>query len=58
MTLINPEADGDVGITELFDSPFYDSPFFGSALFGPPPPADEVFPAGMTAADAATPVPR
>ena len=34
-SLINPEVDGDVGITELF---------------GPPPPADEVFPAAMFAA--------
>lgn len=35
---INPEVDGDVGVTELF---------------GPPPPADEVFPAAMSAAAAA-----
>ncbi|GAB2468752.1 hypothetical protein GCM10027063_06420 [Promicromonospora xylanilytica] len=34
-SVINPEVDGDVGITELF---------------GPPPPADEVFPAAMFAA--------
>ncbi|MEU4362300.1 transglycosylase family protein [Promicromonospora sp. NPDC023987] len=34
-SLINPEVDGDVGITEFF---------------GPPPPADEVFPAAMFAA--------
>jgi uncharacterized protein YabE (DUF348 family) len=34
-SLINPEVDGDVGVTELF---------------GPPPPADEVFPAAMFAA--------
>ncbi|WP_207211908.1 hypothetical protein, partial [Promicromonospora panici] len=34
-SLINPEVDGDVGITEHF---------------GPPPPAEEVFPAAMFAA--------
>jgi uncharacterized protein YabE (DUF348 family) len=34
--IFNPEVDGDVGITEPF---------------GPPPPADEVFPVGMTVAD-------
>ena len=49
----NSEADGDAGVTELFDAPFSDSPFFGSAQFGPPPSADEVFPAGMTVADIA-----
>lgn len=49
----NSEADGDAGVTELFDAPFSDSPFFGSAQFGPAPPADEVFPAGMTVADIA-----
>jgi uncharacterized protein YabE (DUF348 family) len=47
------EADGDAGVTDLFDAPFSDSPFFGSAQFGPAPPADEVFPAGMTVADIA-----
>ncbi|MCP2285897.1 Uncharacterized conserved protein YabE, contains G5 and tandem DUF348 domains [Promicromonospora umidemergens] len=34
-SLLNPEVDGDVGITELF---------------GPPPPVGEVFPAAMFAA--------
>lgn len=48
------EADGDAGVTDLFDSPFSDSPFFGSAQFGPAPPVDEVFPAGMTVADIAS----
>ncbi|WP_275006341.1 ubiquitin-like domain-containing protein [Promicromonospora iranensis] len=33
---LHPDADGDVGLTEPF---------------GPPPPADEVFPAAMTVAD-------
>lgn len=40
---VNPEADGDVGVTEIF---------------GPPPPADEATPAAVTAAAGAQAGPR